>query len=94
MGWQVGVLSWELESQPDHFAPRSTVPIIDQGRRVIALLAGQPAHDEDSDWAQAVQEVETVMRTARMNWTSAPEHQRGTFIALPVGVSFGGGQEV
>lgn len=79
---------------PGHFAPRTSVPIIDKGRQIIALLAGQPVDHVDSDWGQVVQEAEKAMRVARMKCTRWPENRRGTFLALPVGVSFGGGQEV
>ena len=79
---------------PDHFAPRSSVPIIDKGQQIIALLAGQPIDHVDSDWGQVVQEAEKAMRAAHMKCTRWPENRWGTFLVLPVGVSFGGGQEV
>ena len=74
--------------------PRVAVPIIDQGQRVIAVLAGRPLDNEGSNWDQVVQEAENAMRAARMNCSKQPEHRRGAFLALPVGVSFGGGQQV
>ena len=74
--------------------PRVAVPIIDQGQRVIAVLAGRPLDNEGSNWHQVDKVAENAMRAAQMNCSKQPEHRRGAFLALPVGVSFGGGQQV
>ncbi len=83
-----------LGTGADHFISRASVPIIDGGQHIIALLAGQPVDYQGSDWHQVVQEAEDAMRMARMSCTHWPHNRRGAFMALPVGVSFGGGQEV
>ena len=83
-----------LGTGADHFISRVSVPIIDGGQQIIALLAGQPVDYQGSDWHRVVQEAEDAMRMACMSCTHWPDNRWGAFMALPVGVSFGGGQEV
>lgn len=79
-----------------HFCVRLTRKILDKEDRVVAVLVGQP---NDPTWEGAVVEAAAVMLEVASEGISARHidgkylsHRRGSFVALPVGVSFGGGQ--
>jgi hypothetical protein len=62
------------------------------------VLVGQP---DDPEWREVINEAEAVMREVRETGAEldlfsekAQDHRRGRFLAIPVGVSFGGGQTV
>lgn len=64
----------------------------------MAVLVGQP---NDPTWAGAIKEAAATMQQVVSEGVSNGllgakhlSHRRGDFVALPVGVSFGGGQTV
>jgi len=68
--------------------------ILDKGGRIIAVLVGQP---EDSEWVYVVDDAARVMQevqTLGVDSGKGSGHRRGDFLAIPIGVSFGGGQVV
>lgn len=72
--------------------------ILDKNKRIVAVLVGQP---NDPTWKVAVDEAANVMQEVANEGISENRfsdkhfsHRRGDFIAIPVGVSFGGGQTV
>jgi hypothetical protein len=71
---------------------------LDRKERVIATLVGQP---DDPQWEDAVNAATEVMQDVEQMGASMDlfseeslHHRRGEFLAVPVGVSFGGGQTV
>jgi hypothetical protein len=79
-------------------ACRKTLLILDKTGRIIAVLVGRP---DDSEWVYVVDDAANVMREvqklcADMELVSEKSlgHRQGNFLAIPVGVSFGGGQTV
>lgn len=77
---------------------RKTRLILDKKERIIAVLVGQP---EDPQWrdtinaaAKVLQEVERLGAEESLFAEKWLDHRRGEFLAVPVGVSFGGGQKV
>ena len=72
--------------------------ILDKEDRIIAVLAGQP---DDPLWKDMVNSAAEVMQEAERLGADLDlfteenlHHRRGEFLALPSGVSFGGGQTV
>jgi len=70
--------------------------ILDKDERIIAVLAGQP---DDPLWKDTVNTAAEVMQHVEQQGTSVElfteeslHHRRGEFLAIPTGVSFGGGQ--
>ena len=72
--------------------------ILDKEDRIIAALVGQP---DDPQWRETVdaaagvlQEVEELGSSTNLFTEDSHHHRRGEFLAVPAGVSFGGGQTV
>lgn len=72
--------------------------VLDKEGRIIAVLVGQP---EDPEWrvivgdaAELMQEVERLGASMDLFTEKSLHHRRGEFLAIPTGVSFGGGQTV
>jgi hypothetical protein len=72
--------------------------ILDKNGRIIAVLVGQP---DDPHWkyvaidaTEVMQEVERLGADTELFAEKTLHHRRGEFLALPAGVSFGGGQTV
>ena len=72
--------------------------ILDKQKRIIAVLVGQP---DDPQWrvivdyaAEEMQEVEQLGAYEDLFNEKNLHHRRGEFLAIPAGVSFGGGQAV
>jgi hypothetical protein len=77
---------------------RKTRLILDKMERIVAVLVGQP---DDPQWrdnvdtaAGVMREVEELGANADLFTVESLRHRRGEFLALPAGVSFGGGQTV
>jgi hypothetical protein len=90
-----GVFLKQICFEPSHpnFA-RTPRPIVDGQDRIIAALAGQP---NDPQWDGvsdgAAKDIHNVGEAC--SFTAKQEkHRRGSFPALAVGVSFGGGQQI
>lgn len=71
------------------------MPITDDQVRVVGVCAGCPA---DSTWeathkaaAEAIDKARQDLRHLSEKWV---RHRRGDFLALAVGISYGGGQKV
>lgn len=71
------------------------MPITDDRLRVVGVCAGYP---DDSTWeathiaaAEAIDRARQAFRYFSEKWI---RHRRGDFLALAVGVSYGGGQKV
>lgn len=71
---------------------------MDKEDRIIAALVGQP---NDPEWcttvnaaAKVMQEVERLGADMDLFAEKNLHHRRGEFLAIPAGVSFGGGQTV
>ena len=70
---------------------RYTIPIVDEGRRVVVLCGGADA----SDWLDVHQSAAAALEDARgrMSWGKKDRrHRRGRFFARNAGISHGGGQ--
>ena len=72
--------------------------ILDKKERIVAVLVGQP---DDPLWggtidaaAGVMQEVERCSAGMELFTAKTQHHRRGEFLAIPAGVSFGGGQTV
>ena len=72
--------------------------ILDKEERIVAALVGQP---EDPQWKDIVDSAAEVMQGVERQGASMDlfteknlHHRRGEFLAIPAGVSFGGGQMV
>jgi hypothetical protein len=72
--------------------------ILDNEERIVAALVGQPA---DPQWGATVDAAAGVMREGERRGAEMElfaedtlHHRRGEFLAIPTGVSFGGGQMV
>jgi hypothetical protein len=77
---------------------RKTLLILDKEGRIIAALVGQP---DDPEWKYVINDATNVMQEVQQLGAavdlfsdSSLDHQRGEFLTIPVGVSFGGGQTV
>lgn len=72
--------------------------ILDKDNRIIAVLVGQPDDpfwkDEVKAAAKVMQEAERLGADSDLFAEKSLHHRRGEFLALPAGVSFGGGQTV
>jgi hypothetical protein len=71
---------------------------LDKDRRIIAVLVGRP---DDPEWSEVVDGAAAVMRAVQQLGIGEDlfsveqlDHRHGEFLAIPVGVSFGGGQTV
>lgn len=72
--------------------------ILDKKERIVAVLVGQP---DDPQWGATIDAAAGVMREVERRGADADlfaekslHHRRGEFLAIPAGVSFGGGQKV
>lgn len=72
--------------------------VLDREERIVAVLVGQP---EDPCWgdvanaaAELMQKVEHLGISMDLFTEKSLYHRRGEFLAIPAGVSFGGGQTV
>ena len=73
---------------------RIAAPILDNAGRIIAICAGSP---DDPAWDALRQDAAAEMEAVRSHCifsNDAINHRRGLFLALAVGISFGGGQRV
>lgn len=75
-----------------------TILVIDSMKRIIAVLVGHP---NDPEWYQVVSDSTKLMQEVQREGMELGvflekyvSHRRGDFLALPVGVSYGGGQTV
>jgi hypothetical protein len=78
---------------------RKTLLILDKPGRIIAVLVGRP---NGADWIYVVDDAAMVLK--EVLWLGGEEmglfskqslyHRWGEFLAVPVGVSFGGSQVV
>lgn len=75
-----------------------TIFIVDAKDRLTTVLVGRP---NDPEWPKVSDEAANILdevREAGMASNAFPEkyllHRRGDFVAIPAGVSFGGGQKV
>jgi len=72
--------------------------ILDKEGRIIAVLVGQPDDpkwiDVVGDAAEVMPEVQRLGIDMELFADKNLRHRRGEFLAIPVGVSFGGGQTV
>ncbi|TFK60791.1 hypothetical protein BDN72DRAFT_778955, partial [Pluteus cervinus] len=71
--------------------------ILDKDGRITTILVGAP---DDSNWDSVITRCEEVMNGVRENGVNAEiftkdhqKHRRGNFVAVPLGVSHGGGRE-
>jgi hypothetical protein len=71
---------------------------LDREERIIAVLVGRP---DDPQWSDAIDAAAEVMQEVERQGGSMDlfadkclHHRRGEFLAIPAGVSFGGGQMV
>ena len=71
---------------------------MDEEKRIIAALVGQP---DDPEWSEVIDAATAVMQEVQQLGMSEQlfsekhlDHRHGEFLAIPVGVSFGGGQTV
>jgi hypothetical protein len=71
---------------------------LDSEGRIVAVLVGQP---DDPEWVYVIGDAVKVMQDVREQGAAMDlfsdkslNHRRGEFLAIPVGVSFGGGQMV
>jgi hypothetical protein len=75
----------------------TATPILDEGGRVIAILAGRPKSETEVSWRALHDEAfQAMARGQRQASFTANQlcHRRGEFFALSTGASFGGGQRV
>jgi hypothetical protein len=77
---------------------RRTRMILDKQGRIVAALVGQP---DDPEWGRVINDAVAVLHEVQVVGTESDafsqksvDHRRGRFLAIPVGVSFGGGQTV
>jgi hypothetical protein len=77
---------------------RTTRLILDREGRIIAAMVGQPDDpkwtDVVGDAAEVMQEVQRLGADMDLFTDKNLHHRRGEFLAIPLGVSFGGGQTV
>ena len=75
-----------------------TCLILDKEDRIIAVLEGQPGDPLWKDVAHVATEVmleaERLSADLDLFTEKSLHHRQGEFLALPAGVSFGGGQTV
>ncbi|KAG6849818.1 hypothetical protein H0H93_004767 [Arthromyces matolae] len=76
---------------------RTPCTILDKVGRGVAFLAGRP---QTSDWDHVVHRMATAMTSARLDAEASGcvdpndlRSRRGEFMAIPAGVSFGGGSQ-
>jgi len=96
MGWLVGCIL--IFKTPLIMCCRKTLLILDKEGWIVAILVGQP---DDPGWlyviddaAKVMQEVQQMGAELDLFSEKSLDHRRGEFLAIPVGVSFGGGQTV
>ena len=72
--------------------------ILDKRDRIIAVMVGRP---DDPQWgcvidaaAEVLRDVERCGADMELFTGESRHHRRGVFLAIPAGVSFGGGQTV
>lgn len=73
---------------------RSTVFFVDPQGRIIVILIGQP---QDAEWPDVIKHCASRLKQfrelgAKIFGHKWRKHRRGLFLALPYGVSYGGGQ--
>jgi len=100
MGWLVGFtppvqISPSVCTQCLH---RKTRFITDAQKRIIAVLVGHP---NDPGWKIVAKDAAALMEEVRMLGLESDAfdekyitHRRGDFVAIPVGISYGGGGTV
>jgi hypothetical protein len=72
--------------------------IVDAKRRLIAILAGNPAGgtpDGLKEWQKACEEAQKSLEEARIELgmsSKKSDHRRGEFSTIGTGFSYGGGQ--
>ena len=72
---------------------RTSIPITDTEKQVIALLASMP---NDEAWDGNMRDGAEALETARRDCDLHPEHthhRRGDYLNLRTGASIGGGQK-
>ena len=96
MGWQVRLVLISKNLLINFH--RKTLLILDKEGRIVAILVGQP---DDPEWlyvindaAEVMQEVQRLGAESDLFSEKSLAHRQGEFLAIPVGVSFGGGQVV
>ncbi|PPR02920.1 hypothetical protein CVT26_009775, partial [Gymnopilus dilepis] len=73
---------------------RTTLVIVDDKQRIIAICLGAPKHDET--WEDVHRRAAEILESARDRLyfeEKDKKHRRGKFPALAVGISHGGGQK-
>lgn len=76
-----------------HLVFREARPILDNGGRVIAVLAGRPSDSSYTEAADRAFEAMVCEGRAAGFGSDVPKHRRGAFPALNTGVSYGEGQQ-
>lgn len=88
------VLSHLMKFSQVDLALRDAIPILDNQRRCIAALLGQPY---GNDWKVNVHDkIYEAMTASAKKCTftdKQKDHRRGTYRCLGIGISFGGGQQ-
>lgn len=71
--------------------------IVDEKDRISTVLVGRP---DGADWSDVCEDAAKILKEVREEGLAANvfiekylTHRRGTFVAIPTGVSFGGGQK-
>lgn len=75
-----------------------TIFIVDAKDRISTILVGRP---NDPEWPEVCDDATRILDEVREAGIASNSfldkylsHRRGDFVAVPVGVSFGGGQKV
>lgn len=75
-----------------------TIFVVDAKDRITTIFVGQP---NDPEWTEVSDDATKVLDAVREAGLASNAfldkylaHRRGDFVAIPVGVSFGGGQKV
>jgi hypothetical protein len=89
VGWTVSSV---IITQHAHLICSQTHLLLDQERRVAAVLLGQPREV----WSQVHKDAFEALLKAAIYFNSTPvePHTRGNFHSIAHGLSFGGGQQV
>ncbi|KAK7434805.1 hypothetical protein VKT23_019992 [Stygiomarasmius scandens] len=72
----------------------AAVPICDSQQRVIGVVVGPPVNE--TDWTSVIKRAAHIIVQARQKLSFDAKylvHRRGRFQVLPVGISYGGGQQ-
>ena len=75
-----------------------TIFIVDAQDRIVSILVGRP---NDPEWPVVCEDAAIILEEVRKAGIASDafpdeylSHRRGDFVAIPAGVSFGGGQKV